>query len=200
MLRSLHLELPEQEEAAKEFADARKKALLRRIGAFLRRHPSSNRLLSFDEAAQTLGPWRQAYLGRRTVPMESIVGSEGRYADFDDEFLPLQGSSEEKWRSVYAALRRGEELPPVSLLKIGDAYFVRDGNHRVSVARWMGVVALAAEVAELRAADPIEAPIFALDFPEGRRHLRPSERPPYGSPATGGERSHRSKHARRGWR
>jgi hypothetical protein len=112
------------------------------------------------------------------VLVESVVGSEGRFADFDDEFLPLQGSSEEKWRSVYAALRRGEELPPVSLLKVGDAYFVRDGNHRVSVARWLGVEALDTEVADLHAADPLQAPIFTRNLPEGRRHLNPSESPP----------------------
>jgi hypothetical protein len=197
VLPSLHLDLPEQE-AAKEFAGARQKAFLRRIGAFLRRHPSSNRLLSFDEATEALAPWRQAYLGRLIVSVERIVGSEGRYADFDDEFLPLQGSSEQKWRSVYAALRRGEEPPPVSLLKVGDAYFVRDGNHRVSVARWLGVEALDAEVAELHAADLVEAPSLTLNRPEGRRHLHPSKNPPYGLPAVGGGRSDRSTHARRG--
>jgi hypothetical protein len=197
MLPSLYLDLPEQE-AAKEFASARNKALLRRIGAFLRRHPSSNRLPSFDEATATFGPWRQTYLGRRTVPVESIVGSEGRYADFDDEFLPLQGSSEEKWRSVYAALRRGEELPPVSLLKVGEVYFVRDGNHRVSVARWLGVEALDAEVAELRAAVPIGAAISVRGLSEGRQHLRPSVDPPYGPPAADSDRSDRPAHARRG--
>jgi hypothetical protein len=199
MLPSLHLDLPEQE-AAKEFASARQKALLRRIGAFLRRHPSSNRLLSFDEATEALGPWRQAYLGRRTVPVESIVGSEGRYADFDDEFLPLHGRSEEKWGSVYAALRRDEGLPPVSLLKVGDAYFVRDGNHRVSVARWLGVEALDAEVVELRAEDPVEATIFALNLPEGCQQLHPSESPPYGPPAVGNGWSDQSARARRGRR
>jgi len=175
------LDLAEQE-AAKEFASARNRALLRRIGTFLRRHPSSNRLLSFDEATEGLGPWRQACLGRRIVSVESIVGSEGRYADFDDEFLPLGGSSEEKWKAIYFALRSGEGLPPVSLLKVGDAYFVRDGNHRVSVARWLGVEALDAEVAELRAAVPIETAISARDLPErkSRWHLRPSVRPSYG--------------------
>jgi hypothetical protein len=193
------LDLPEQE-AAKEFATARKKALLRRIGTFLRRRPSSNRLLSLDVATEVLGPWRQAYLGRRTVPVKSIVGSEGRYADFDDEFLPLQGSSEEKWRSVYAALRRGEELPPVSLLKVGDAYFVRDGNHRVSVARWLGIVVLDADVAEVRAVVPIETAIFARDLPERRWHLRPHVDPPYGPPAAEGKRSDRSAQAHRGRR
>jgi hypothetical protein len=155
VLHPLHLDPPEQE-AAKEFADARKKALLRRIWALLRRHPSPNRLLSFGEATAVLGSWRQAYVGRQTVPVRSIVGSEGRYADFDDEFLPLRSSSEQRWRSVYAALRRGEALTPVNLLKVGDAYFVRDGNHRVSEARWLGVEALDAEVAELHDAVPIE--------------------------------------------
>ena len=197
MLPSLHLDLAEQE-AAKEFASARNRALLRRIGTFLRRHPSSNRLLSFDEATEGLGPWRQACLGRRIVSVESIVGSEGRYADFDDEFLPLGGSSEEKWKAIYFALRSGEGLPPVSLLKVGDAFFVRDGNHRVSVARWLGAEALDAEVAEVRAAVPIEAAIFARDLPEGRRHLHPSKNPPYGPPAIGGGRSDRPAHARRG--
>jgi hypothetical protein len=192
-------DLPEQE-TAKEFASARKKALLRRIGTFLRRRPSSNRLLSLDVATEVLGPWRQAYLGRRTVPVKSIVDSEGRYADFDDEFLPLQGSSEEKWRSVYAALRRGEGLPPVSLLKVGGAYFVRDGNHRVSVARWLGIVALDADVAEVRVVVPIETAIFARDLPERRWHLRPHVDPPYGPPAAEGERSDRSAQARRGRR
>jgi hypothetical protein len=192
-------DLPEQE-AAEEFASARNRALLRRIGAFLRRHSSSNQLLSFDAATEGLGPWRQTYLGSQTVLVESIVGSEGRYADFDGEFLPLRGSSEEKWRSVYAALRRGEGLPPVSLLKVGDAYFVRDGNHRVSVARWLGVKALDAEVAEVRAAVPIEAAIFARDLPEYRQHLCPAVDPPHEPSAADGERCGRPAHARRGRR
>ncbi len=168
MLRPLHLDPPVQE-AAKEFADGRKKAFLRRIGAFLRRHPSPNRLLSFDEVTVALGSWRQAYLGRQRVQVRSIVGSEGRYGDFDDEFVPLQSSCEQRWTFVYAALRRGEFLPLVSLLKVGDSYFVRDGNHRVSVARWLGVEALDAEVVELRHADAAEAAIFTPNLPGGRR-------------------------------
>ena len=132
------------------------------------------------------------------MPVESIVGSEGRYADFDDEFLPLRGSSEERWRSVYAALRRGEGLPPVSLLEVDDAYFVRDGNHRVSVARWLGVEALDAEVAELRAAVPIETAISARDLPEGRQHLCPPADTSYGPPAADGEPSDRPAHVHRG--
>jgi hypothetical protein len=75
-----------------------------------------------------------------------------------------------------------------------------DRNHRVSVARWLGVEALDAEVAELRAAVPIETAISARDLPErkSRWHLRPSVRPSYGPPAADGERSDRPAHARRG--
>jgi hypothetical protein len=200
--RSVTFSIPEPSRAGghEGVRQRRNRALLRRTGAFLRRYPSSNRLLSFDEATEELGPWRQAYLGIRTVPVESIVDSESRYADFDDEFLPFRGSSEERWRSAYAALRRGEGLPPVSLLKVGDTYFVRDGNHRVSVTRWLGVVALDAEVVELRAAIPIETAISSRDVPErkSRWHLRPSVRPSYGPPAADGERSDRPAHARRG--
>jgi hypothetical protein len=156
-------------QADKDFTRARRRAFLRRVGAFLRRDPGSNRLLSFDEVTVALGSWRQAYLGRQRVQVRSIVGSEGRYGDFDDEFLPLQSSSEQRWRFVYAALRRGEFLPLVSLLKVGDSYFVRDGNHRVSVARWLGVEALDAEVVELRHADAAEAAIFTPNLPGGRR-------------------------------
>jgi hypothetical protein len=132
------------------------------------------------------------------VPVESIVGSEGRYADFDDEFLPLGGSSEERWRSVYEALRRGEGLQPVSLLKVGDAYFFRDGNHRVYEARWLGAEALDAEEAEVRAAVPTEAAIFARELPEGRQHLCPPVYTSYGPHSADGERRDRPAHARRG--
>jgi len=198
VLPSLDLDLPEQA-AAKEFAGARKKALLRRIWAFLRRNPGSNRLLSFEEARVALDPWRQAYcLGRQAVPVERNVGSEGRHTDSEDEFLPLKGSSEGRWRSAYAALRRDEELPPVSLLKVGDAYFVRDGNHRVSVARWLGVERLDAEVVEVRAAVPVKAAISARDLPDDRRHLHLVESPTYGPLSPGVEQSYRSAHARPG--
>ncbi len=84
------------------------------------------------------------------------------------------------------------------LLKLRDAYFVRDGNHRVSVARWLGVEALDADVVEVRAAAPIEAAISTRDFLEGCQHLHPPVDPPYGPPAADGERSERSTHMRNG--
>ena len=78
------------------------------------------------------------------------MGSVGRCQDFDGTFLPLKKSMGQRWGRVDSAYHRGEELPAVSLYKIGEAYFVRDGNHRVSVARYHGVVEIDAEVVEIR--------------------------------------------------
>ena len=88
-------------------------------------------------------------LGRREVEVSRIVGSVGRYRQFDRGFMPKKGNLRDKWMRVDRAFVRGEELPPVSLYKIGDKYFVQDGNHRVSVARYQGVEMIDAEVVEL---------------------------------------------------
>jgi hypothetical protein len=151
-------------QADKDFTRARRKAFLRRIGAFLRRDPGSNRLLSFDEVKSALGAVEQVYLGMRTVPVEKIVGSVGRHRDFDRAFLPSTGDLEERWKRIDQMMHRAEELPPVSLYKIRDTYFVRDGNHRVSVARQLGVEMIDAEVIELRSRVPIDSALTAGDL------------------------------------
>jgi hypothetical protein len=86
----------------------------------------------------------------RTVEVEKIVGRVGRYKDFGRSFLPRKQSMGERWSCVDRAYRQGIELPAVSLYKIGETYFVRDGNHRVSVARYHKVVTIDAEVVEIR--------------------------------------------------
>jgi hypothetical protein len=86
----------------------------------------------------------------RTVEVEKIVGSVGRRRDFDSSFLPVKVSMSGRWGRVDRAYYRGVELPAVSLYKIGENYFVRDGNHRVSVARYHGVAAIDAEVVEIK--------------------------------------------------
>ena len=151
-------------QADKDFTRARRRAFLRRIGAFLRRDPGSNRLLSFDEVKSALGAVEQVYLGMRTVPVEKIVGSVGRHRDFDRAFLPSKGGLETRWKRIDQMMHRAEELPPISLYKIGDAYFVRDGNHRVSVARQIGVEMIDAEVIELRSRVPIDSALTARDL------------------------------------
>ena len=127
------------EQSDRDFSRARRRAFLRRIGAYLRRDPGSNQLLSFDEVKGALGAISQVYLGLREVPVSKIVGSVGRHRDFDRAFLPSKPDLGTRWRRIDEIMHRDEELPPVSLYKIGDAYFVQDGNHRVSVARQQGV-------------------------------------------------------------
>ncbi|HET7269880.1 MAG TPA: hypothetical protein VFI90_02225, partial [Rubrobacter sp.] len=121
------------EQSERDFSRARRRAFLRRIGAYLRRDPGSNQLLSFEEVKNALGAVSQVYLGMREVPVSKIVGSVGRHRDFDRAFLPSKPDLGARWRRIDEIMHSAEELPPVSLYKIGDAYFVQDGNHRVSV-------------------------------------------------------------------
>jgi hypothetical protein len=76
--------------------------------------------------------------GTQTVPIRHIRGSGGRCNDFDTAFRPLQSHNEERWLNVAVARQMGVALPPVSLIQVGDVYFVRDGHHRISVAQARG--------------------------------------------------------------
>ena len=138
-----------EEQVDKDFVRARHRALARRVVAFFRGERGD--LLSFEEvrrAARANGGMRR---GLRDVEVRRIVGSVGRYRQFDRNFMPKKESLRGKWERVDRAFVRGEELPPVSLYKIGDAYFVEDGNHRVSVARYQGAEMIDAEVVEFQA-------------------------------------------------
>jgi len=84
--------------------------------------------------------------GLQTVPISQIRGSEGRSHDFDRDFNPLQDHTEGRWLGIAAARQRGRDLPPVALIQVGDVYFVRDGHHRISVARALGQHAVKATV------------------------------------------------------
>ena len=92
----------------------------------------------------------------QTIPVKQIIGSENRYHDFSSAFYPKNASLERRWESVDAARIDDVILPPISVYKLGDCYFVRDGNHRVSVARTKGVEFIDAEVVELTSKIPLE--------------------------------------------
>ena len=166
------------EQSERDFSRARRKAFLRRIGAYLRRDPASNQLLSFDEVKGALGIVSQNYLGLREVPVAKIIGSVGRHRDFDRTFLPSKPDLSTRWRRIDEIMHRAEELPPVSLYKIGDAYFVQDGNHRVSVARQLGVEMIDAEVVELRSRVPVDSALTARDLLHKLEHRHLLERLP----------------------
>lgn len=94
------------------------------------------------------------YAGIRVVPIRSIIGSEGKVSDFDMTFHPLRETSRERWISIAMAYLRGLPLPPVQLIQVGDAYFVRDGHHRISVSRAFGQTSIDAEVITWQAVPP----------------------------------------------
>ena len=138
------------EQVDRDFYSALRRASLRRLRDRAFGRSARAHVLSFEEARSALTRWSQVYRGMRTVEVEKIVGSVGRCRDFDSYFLPVKVSMSVRWGRVDRAYHRGVELPAVSLYKIGETYFVRDGNHRISVARYHGVAAIDAEVVEIK--------------------------------------------------
>jgi hypothetical protein len=106
-------------------------------------------LVSYDVVASRLRARQQIEMGTRMVPLEQIVGSVGRYRDFTRTFLPRAAISPERWARVDAIMHSLEGYLPIELYKIGQVYFVRDGNHRVSVARANGLTHIEAYVSEI---------------------------------------------------
>ena len=144
-----YMNLNEQVDA--DFTRARRRARLRAVVARVRREHTSNRLLSFDDVRRELSVAnKRLHRGTRVVEVDQIVGSVGRWGDFDRTFLPARTSVGQRWKRIDRAFQRGEDLPPVELYEIGDSYFVSDGHHRVSVARFHGVPTVEAAVAEFR--------------------------------------------------
>jgi uncharacterized protein DUF4032 len=144
------------------FHDARRKALLLALRDILR--GQSNAMLSLDEVRARLNVRGQRYLGHQVVPIDHIIGSEGRYGDFDRQFLPLSDTLRQRWSKIDKAMILAVDLPPVELYKIGDVYFVRDGNHRVSVGRLQGVEYIDATVVELVVDIPLGPALSVRDL------------------------------------
>lgn len=106
----------------------------------------SSRLL--DRAALRSGSCipNRHHAGHISVPIDRIRGSEGRTEDFDDAFHPLHDRMKGRWLNVASVRLAGDSLPPVELIQAGGIYFVRDGHHRISVARALGEAYIDAEV------------------------------------------------------
>jgi len=149
-------------QAREAFSTARRKAFWDEVFSFLSGRP--NRMLSWDEVRGKLGVGGQVYRGMQTVQVSKIIGSVGRYRDFNRVFLPKQNGMATRWYSIARAYYDDVSLPPVKLYKIGDAYFVLDGNHRVSVAREQGVEFVDAEVIEVETRVEVTAELDADDL------------------------------------
>lgn len=141
-------------QSSEDFTKARARGRMQSLLSTLQWKNSD--LLSFYEVTALLKPRHETYLGMKTIPIDKIIGSEGRYHDFTLAFYPKKELLRTRWESVDRAHHQYVNLPPISVYKLGDWYFVRDGNHRVSVAKTQGVAYIDAEVVELDSEIPIE--------------------------------------------
>jgi hypothetical protein len=141
-------------DAGKDFDREQRRRKRTRIVSRLKREPGDvDQMLPFDDVVRALGRRSQRDLGVQTIPLDSIVGTVDRRGDeFDRSFRPTSPSLRDRWKGVAAARRRGDEMPPIEVYRVGDLHFVEDGHHRVSVARAMGDTTIEARVREVRTA------------------------------------------------
>ena len=138
-------------DAQDDFSRARRSQLLAELGRRLRREPDDVALiLPFDEVVDALGMVGEVQLGLQSIPLDSIVGTVDRTRDFDRGFRPTTPRVRGRWQRIAAAQRRGESFPPISVYRVGDLHFVRDGHHRVSVAKSLGREDIDAYVTQVR--------------------------------------------------
>jgi nucleotide-binding universal stress UspA family protein len=148
--------------AVRDFHRARRQAALETIMARLT--GKSVDLLSYEDVRQKLKAREGGTRRLRDIPLDAIVGSVGRYTDFTRGFLPRQGGTQERWAKVQVAATGLVGLPPIEVYQIGEAYFVLDGNHRVSVARQLGATHIQAYVNEVRARVPLSPDVQPDDL------------------------------------
>lgn len=110
---------------------------------------------SFSEIRDLLNLGEQHYRGLEEIPLERIRGSVGRYDDFTAAFLPRKEHMRDRWQKVSELVSKGR-IPPIEVYQVDQAYFVVDGNHRVSAARQRGLKTISAHVTE-----------FVSPFPDG---------------------------------
>lgn len=136
--------------ALEDFRKERSRAILQQFWGGLT--GKSMDLLPYDEISSRLHATARAELGLQDIPLDAIVGSVGRYEDFNRNFLPLMDTDIDRWARVKTVMTSPSSngVPPISVYKIGEVYFVLDGNHRVSIAKQMGLDTIEAYVTEIQ--------------------------------------------------
>ncbi len=135
-------------QSEEDFYKARNKAFINEIQHFL--SPEEASLISLNDVKQLIKPINETYVGMQTIAIDKIIGSEGRYKDFDNQFFPKSSFLKNRWEHVDEAAINSIILPPIKVYELAGLYFVRDGNHRVSVAKAKGVEFIDAEVVSLQ--------------------------------------------------
>ena len=149
-----------------DFGQARRRRAVSRLVNRLRGEPGDvNVILPFEEVVEALGRKGERSLGLQTIELDSIVGTVDRGRDFDRSFRPTSGSVRQRWERIASAQRRGESLPPIDVYRIGELHFVKDGHHRVSVARALGLDVIDAYVTEVTTRVGADGEIRLADLP-----------------------------------
>jgi hypothetical protein len=138
-------------DAENDFLRARRQQVLSRLSTWLRREPDDvNIMLPFHEVVEALGYLGESRIGLRVIKLDSIAGTVDRSRDFDRRFRPTSGRVRERWERLALAARRGEEIPPIEVYRVGELHFIIDGHHRVSVALAQGLSTIEASVTVVR--------------------------------------------------
>jgi hypothetical protein len=193
-----------QTDAQFDFGRARRQRALSRLAARLRGEPGDvNLILPFEEVVKALGRKSERSLGLQVIGLDSIVGTVDRGREFDRRFRPTSGRVRSRWERIAAEQRRGKAMPPIDVYRIGELHFVKDGHHRVSVARALGHDTIDAYVTEVITEVGPEREIRLRDLPlksherlfhervplppEARGRISPSHRSAYACLAEGVE-------------
>lgn len=139
--------------ALEDFREAQRRAVLQQMMA--RVTGKSAELLSFNDIRAQLKLVQQRDKGLQEIPLSAIVGSVARYQDYTRDWLPRSSVDSRRWARVKAAFSSESGVPPIDVYQLGDAYFVNDGNHRVSAARQMGNPTILARVIEIKTRVPL---------------------------------------------
>jgi hypothetical protein len=149
-----------------DFSRARRRRALARLSARLRREPDDvNHILPFEEVARALGRIGERRLGLQLIPLDSIIGTVDRSREFDRAFRPTSPRVRERWQRINLAQRKGEPMPPIDVYRVGELHFVKDGHHRVSVARAFGHKDINAYVTEVQTQVGADREIRLGDLP-----------------------------------
>jgi len=154
------------QDAQDDFQRARRRQIMASLGRRLGRGPGDiDAILPFEEVVAALGRVEERYVGLETIPLDAILGTVDRATGFDRQFRPTTVHVRARWERIANAMRRGESMPPISVYRIGQVYFVRDGHHRVSVARALGRNSIDAYVVEVVTRVGADRTLTVADLP-----------------------------------
>ena len=159
-------------DARDDWNRARRRRVLSRLATRLRRAPHDvDVILPYDEVVAALGYVTQRDLGLQVITLDTIVGSVDRTRDFDRSFLPATNKPRQRFERLAEAVRRGEPIDPIDVIRVGEAHFVKDGHHRVAVLRALAIPNVEARVVEVVTRVGMSQDVRISDLP-----LKSSER------------------------